>query len=242
VAAVNTYEYDDNRLPRWLLIAAAGVAAFVLLVAGIAIGRASAPSAATSSRASTAAGQAGPGPTRTVNGVPLGYAHTEAGAVAAATNFLMIMDGPLVAQPDRYGSVIDAMADPNAASTVRRIADANVAVSGVFAASTARGRKVVHRSVPLAYHVDIYASDRAQVSVWEEALIAIDGTLSLRETWSTTAVTVHWVDGDWKLAATAAPTTGSVGPAPTITQPAAQDLSLLPQLDRYRSYQIDVAP
>ena len=62
--------------------------------------------------------QSGPGPTHVVNGVPVGYAHTQAGAVAAATNYLVTFNGPLVTQPDKYRAAVDEMALPDVRNTL----------------------------------------------------------------------------------------------------------------------------
>jgi hypothetical protein len=233
------YEYDDIRQPRWLLIGAAVLAGGVLLAAGFGAGRASAPNAGPA-RGSAASGEAGPGPTHVVNGVPVGYAHTEAGAVAAATNFLLVVDGPLVTQPDRFRSAIDTLAAPEAREKQRKDAETSMTGLQYLITYAQQGRRVVFRTTPLAYHVDSYTSEAARVSIWAEGLVAVDGAISLRELWATTTLTVRWSDGDWRLTSIAAPTSASYGPAPTITQPSTETVALPPQLADYRSYQPNV--
>ncbi|HXM57856.1 MAG TPA: hypothetical protein VOB72_20835 [Candidatus Dormibacteraeota bacterium] len=237
---MNEYDYDDNRPPRRLLIGAAALVALVLLAAAFVIGRASAPAAGPTSSAAPATTQAGPGPTRTVNGVPVGYAHTQDGAVAAATNFLMVVDGPLITQPDKYRSAIDTLSAPEAREKQRSDAETTLSGSQYLITYAEKGRTVVSRVAPLAYHVDRYTGSAAQLSIWAEALIAVDGVISLRELWATTTLTVRWTDGDWRLASIGAPTSSSYGPAPTITQPSVVAAALPPQLVNYRSYQPNV--
>jgi hypothetical protein len=233
------YEYDDIRQPRWLLIGAAVLVGGVLLAAGFGAGRASAPTGGPA-RGSTAGVQAGPGPTHVVNGVPVGYAHTEAGAVAAATNFLMVVDGPLVTQPDKYRSAIDTLAAPEAREKQRSAAAQRMAGVQDLIGYARQGRAVVLRVSPLAYHVDRYGDAGATVSIWAETLIAVDDVLSLREGWATASVSLAWAEGDWRLADVTAGATGSAGPVPTAIQPATQALLLPPQLVNYRSYQVGV--
>ncbi len=83
---MNGYAYDESGRRRWLLVAGAVLAIGALLAVSFIVGRVSAPSGG--GRAQVVNAQGGPGPTHVVNGVPVGYAHTQAGAVAAATNYL----------------------------------------------------------------------------------------------------------------------------------------------------------
>jgi hypothetical protein len=232
------YEYDDIRRPRWLLIGAAVLVGGVLLAAGFGAGRASAPTAGPAP-GSASSGQTGPGSTHVVNGVPVGYAHTEAGAVAAATNFLMVVDGPLITQPDKYRSAIDTLAAPQALAKLRQNADGNLANLQNLTSYAEQGRTVVFRSVPLAYQVGRSGDDSVEVSIWSEALLAVDGVLSLRETWATTALTVVWTNTDWRLSSMAAPTASSFGPAPTMAQAPEQSVNLPAQLATYRRYTVN---
>lgn len=48
-----------------------------------------------------------PGPTRVVNGVGVGYAHSEAGALAAASEFLSVGGGSLASDQDAYLSAME---------------------------------------------------------------------------------------------------------------------------------------
>ena len=230
--------YDDNRQRRALLVGA-GLAAAVLLAVGFGAGRASAPTVGPASGAASA-GQAGPGPTHVVNGVPVGYAHTQAGAVAAATNFLMVVDGPLVTQPDKYRSAIDTLAAPEAREKQRSDAERLMATmqDGVgLRAYAEHGRTVVFRLAPLAYHVDRYSDREARVSIWAESLIAVDGALSMRETWTTNHLTVAWSQDDWRLSDLGAAGADSFGPVPAVGQTPTQGVALPPQLANYRGYQ-----
>ena len=236
---MDEYGFDDNRQPRWLRIGAAGLLAVVLLAAGFGIGRASVPSRGGGTQV-VVYGQAGPGPTHVVNGVPVGYAHTQDGAVAAATNFLMVVDGPLLTQPNKYLAAIDTLAAPEARGKQRNAAALRMSGIPDFITYAQHGRTVILRVSPLAYHLDRYGDAGAVVSIWAETLAAVDGVLSLREGWATVVVSLSWSDGDWRLSDVTGGAAGSSGPAPTTIQPATESSSLPPQLANYRSYQVSV--
>jgi hypothetical protein len=104
--------YDEGGRRPWGKVAGFALVGLLLLAGGIGIGRWSAGSGSAGSRSGSSGQQSGPGPTRTENGVPVGYAHTPDGAVAAATNFLAVQDGPLITRPDQYRSAIDTLAAP----------------------------------------------------------------------------------------------------------------------------------
>jgi hypothetical protein len=242
---MNGYGYADGRR-RWALAGIAALAALVLLVVGFSAGRASVPGVRPGTVNDYAGpGPNGPGPTRTVNGVPLGYAHTQAGAVAAATNFLMVVDGPLVTQPDKYRKAIDTLAAPEARSQQLSDAETTMTVlqqgAGMLAYAQ-QGRQVIFRAVPLAYHVDQYADSGTRVSIWAESITAADGALSLRETWTTSMVTVTWTGVDWRLARIEPPSASSEGPVPLTNQAPLLNRDLPAQLKSYRSYGYGATP
>jgi hypothetical protein len=237
---MDNYGYGEDGRRRWLRIGAIAAGALVALALVFGIGRWTAPAASNGAQP-TVRGQSGPGPTRVENGVPVGYAHTQDGAVAAATNYLMVVDGPLVTQPDKYRAAINTLAAPEARVRLRQHAEANIGALQTLVSYATQGRAVVHRGIPLAYKVDRYTGDVADVSIWAEGLIAVDGEMSMREIWSTTTVTAQWSNGDWRLSNIAATTPASYGPAPTITQVPVQTVTLPPQLATYRSYRADVS-
>jgi hypothetical protein len=238
---VNRYAYDENGGRRWILVAGAVLAIAALLAVGFIAGRSSAPSSG--GRAQVVNVQSGPGPTHVVNGVPVGYAHTQAGAVAAATNFLMVVDGSLITQPAKYRAAIDTLSAPEAKA--KQESDAEKALTGFqnatgFATYASQGRTVVDRVAPLAYHVDSDDGRTVQVSIWAEGILAVDGVLPLKETWSTSRVTVEWTGNDWRMSSLGGPVADSFGPVPTVVQAASTSTSLPAQLVQYRSYQPDV--
>jgi hypothetical protein len=150
------------------------------------------------------------------------------------------VDGPLVTQPDKYRPAVAQMAAPDALSNLRQLAEANLTGQQSYASYAAQGRAVVHRDVPLAYRVETYSGNSAQVSIWEETLLAVDGALSFREGWTTTSITCEWAGNDWKLSDIKASSAGSFGPVPTAVQAPSLNLTLPPQLASYRSYRTDV--
>jgi hypothetical protein len=165
-------DYDESTRSRWLKIGALGLGAVVLAVAAFGIGRLSAPASGSGQQHATATSPSGPGPTRVENGVPVGYAHTPEGAVAAATNFDVVMTGPLNAAPDRYRAAIDIVAAPQAKGKLR--SDAEKGLAGWqsllgLASYAQQGRAIVFRTVPLSYHVNSYDNAKARVSIWAES-------------------------------------------------------------------------
>jgi hypothetical protein len=234
---MNGYANDESSRRRWALIAGAALAAVALLAVAFAVGRASAPSVGAGGTRVVNV-QSGPGPTRVVNGVPVGYAHTQAGAVAAATNYLVTFSGSLVTQPDKYRAAVDQMAALDARGKLMSLANNNLIGQQNLITYAAQGRTVVDRVVPLAYKLTNYSDSGAQVSIWGETLTAVDGALALREGWATTTVSVEWTDGDWRLANIPAGPgpDASYGPVPTPIQAPNLSVTMPSQIADYRSY------
>ncbi len=233
-------DYDESRRSRWLRIGGGVLAGVVLLAAGFGIGRLSVPASGSGQQQhATVTAQGGSGPTRVENGVPVGYAHTQDGAVAAATNFVMVYDGPLNTDPVKYRAAIGTLSAPRSKARFQAEAERSLATfqsaTGLISYAQ-QGRAEVFRTVPLAFHLDTYSDGTAQVSIWSESFIAIDGVVPAKETWTTATYIVEWATGDWKLSSIGAYKGGSEGPVPVTTQPSLPTAALPAQLKEFKTY------
>jgi len=234
-------DYDESRRSRWLKLGGGVLAGVVLLAAGFGIGRLSVPASGSGQQQhANVSGPGGPGPTRVENGVPVGYAHTQVGAVTAATNFLVVKNGALLAQPEKYRQAISGMAAPEAKSRLLGNAEGDSLAwqNAIGLISYAQqGRSYVLRTVPFAYHVDRYEGVSARLSIWAETFAAVDGVRAPIASWSTATYTVKWVSDDWKLTDISA----SVGPSPEVLDSPQQTSQLPPQIKQFTSYRYDLA-
>ena len=205
----------------------AGVAVGVALLAGaFALGRASAPPtvATTTPEASPADGapaapgrapaedadpgsaQPAPasGPVGVRNDVPVGYARSEDGAVAAATGYLSAIGDKRAFNRSWRETAYRTMADPatvddllaSVAASYERI-DGDLGLGD----AAAYDGSILAVTVPVGYRVDDYTEDRASITVWAAGWVTrLSGPqLPLRAQSSTMELT--WVESDWKLTA-----------------------------------------
>jgi hypothetical protein len=168
-------------------------AATLLLGLGILIGRASAGD----DRPQVTAG---PGPDRTVAGVPAGFRRSEEGAVAAASAFSKAVDAVLFAPPVERRKALATMTTEEARQEV-------IDATEKIARAVAKGyglpqsaRKVVSRGAFLGYRVAGYSGDSAQVELWGVGIAGRAGGPNPKGGWGTSTVDLRWVGGDWRLA------------------------------------------
>lgn len=175
------------------------------------------------------------GTARTPGTVPVGHARTRDGAVVAATDYTTLLAGPLILEPERYRRAERAIAAPSAGDRIAADGEQTIAAveeSTHASAEAGRGTRVVVRYVPIAYRVAVYDGSGATISVWGLWLVAERDTLPPTQTWSTTALTLEWARGDWKLTSS----TTSPGPTPQLGQPAVASPALPPQLTDFEEY------
>jgi hypothetical protein len=194
------------------------------------IGRVSVPPAANPSLPAQLAGA-----THMNGDVPVGYARTRGGAVAAATNYSAVLAGPLVLDPARYRAAEGVIASPSAEAQVR--AEGELAIAAVDDSTRAvteaqRGVRVLVRYTPIAYRITAYDASRATVSIWGLWLVGEQGLLTPTETWSTRTIGLEWTGGDWKLADSST----IAGPTPQAGQQATPTSELPPQLTDFEEY------
>lgn len=185
-------ERDRRRPPiRWLL------AILITAIAGFAIGAATA-----GTRRITEAAPPEPGPTRSLAGVPLGFAHDRPGAVAALLNYSAVLSDPKVLLDQRRrAQVLSLIATPRYAATFNgRAASAFKRAQGSpLGRGLAAGARTAYFATPIAYRVTTYAPDRASVEGWGVAVIGNDEGVKPQATWGTTVATAVWQRGDWKI-------------------------------------------
>jgi hypothetical protein len=174
------------------------------------------PSSTAAAHAEAAAGS-GVGPRRVANGVGVGYAHSQQGAVAAAANYTRALSSALILDTDRRRAAIDTLAAPEARARLQRSFEQAVASLraglGVRGAAADRAQ-VLLRATPVGWRVEQYGNGSAKVAIWVTSvggsLGGEGGTVPVREGWGTTTVSLRWVDGDWKQVAS----TTTDGPVP----------------------------
>jgi len=178
------------------------------------------------------------GATRIEAGGPVGYQQAESGAVDAATNYLVVLNSPLVLHPDQVRAAEAAMAAPTYQHQLIAAGDDNLrALDSSFglASNAGMGVQVVIRYVPIAFHVDSYDGQHAAVSVWAVWVLAEAGILPPQQHWLTSTMLLEWVSGDWKVTGASS----RPGPVPSPPQQLVLDPSspLPDSLTEYREYQ-----
>ncbi|MFJ4649692.1 hypothetical protein ACIP5Y_00295 [Nocardia sp. NPDC088792] len=168
------------------------------------------------------------GPTATLDGVPIGYAHDRAGAETAAVNTVQALTQ---AGQGRIpmGAVEHAIIARDPGPGLRR--------SLGIGADRAPERDVVNL-VPAAVSVVDFSALAAQVSVWTVAVsrsaISDGDPASVITAWATHTVSLVWESGDWK----AKEITSQTGPTPeqTVAPGAQSPLSATPESGYYSFY------
>ncbi len=192
---------------RWLVAAVVGIA---LLAGAFYLGRVTVPGAAPPTVLQQAAPEApqaapvdpGPGPYRVVNEVPVGYARSEAGAVAAATEYVSAIGDKRAFNQEWRERAYRTIADPAVADELlESVAPSYERVDGELGLGDAAAYdgSVLAVTVPVGYRVDAYDEDRATITVWAAGwLTRLTGSqLPLRA--QTSTMELAWLDGDWKL-------------------------------------------
>jgi hypothetical protein len=184
---------------RGLSRTAIGLAIVAALTAAVAIGRLSAPGPNTT--APQIRTLPAPSARATVAGVPVGYARTRAGAVAAMAAYGQALADPRVQLDDRRRRAVAAAVGTE--RYARALEDAEL----VFAArrksavgqALRPGARAVFLGLPVAYRVLSYDGSRAVIKSWGVAVVASDTGLEPRASWGTTTTTAVWEHGDWKV-------------------------------------------
>lgn len=141
-----------------------------------------------------------------VNGIPVGYPRTEAGARSAAVNYRVAWSSTRMFDSTQRRQIIDTTADPaNRSGTQGQNDETWTTINQNLGLSVdgqpRAGQVLVSRDLPAGTKTVTYSPDVAVVSVWESYLSGVVGTGTtriLRDGWETATITLRWVNEDWK--------------------------------------------
>jgi hypothetical protein len=201
----------------------------VALVAGVFIGRLTSPSGgkptpvpATTSIAGPTVGSTPPSPTTAppiaagsglpgaptrLNslGIPVGYPHTEAGAISACGNYVAAYGDVRNRDATILPVLLRTIATPSEASSLTiRIRKNDTNNASILGVESLNSPNVNFNLRVVGYKVVSSANNMASVSVWSAGGFGIYGSSNpateTRQVSGTDNCTVTWTAGDWKLA------------------------------------------
>jgi hypothetical protein len=135
----------------------------------------------------------GPGPYDEVNGVPVGYAHTEEGAVAAAANFSLIAGRDEFLNQRRLERAMQTLAAPS-----WRAAASKEAQNGFTYIVDTYGDDADLSSSIMAYEVADFDPGHVSVKLWVVSVASGSKRRNVEEVWATQTIRLTWFD-DWKV-------------------------------------------
>jgi hypothetical protein len=196
----------ENVRVVWIIAIAIG------LLVGVVIGRASEGSPPVE-----APKQASPGPDDSEFGVPTGFAHSEAGAVAALLNYASALGDPRVLlDPRRLEQVLSVVATRRYAATFE--GRGGVAIEAVrrgpLGQGLAAGARTAYFATPIAYRIASYSSAQAVVEGWGVSVVGNAEGLEPQATWGKTLTTLRWDGRDWRVDAVES----KDGPTPSLAE------------------------
>ncbi|KEZ35053.1 hypothetical protein E0F15_17225 [Frankia sp. B2] len=157
--------------------------------------------------ANTAATTSVPGVPTRINefGIPVGYPHTEAGAVSACANYDAITGNLRNREPSRIRSMFNSIsATPESAKRLSEMIISNDMESAkAYGASSIQSPNFTLIGRIAGYAVRSYDENKADVTLWGAVAFGIYGNqnpnLAPRQGWGTDYCQVVWSSGDWKL-------------------------------------------
>src|SRR4029450_2251835 len=111
----------------------------------------------------------GPPPRRYLDGVGVGYARSQEGAVAAAANFTRVLSSDLLLDTTRRRAAIEVLAAPEARARLPKRLDQAVGPPRQGLGVTdpaAKDAQVLLRATPVGWRVEQYGNGTARVAIW----------------------------------------------------------------------------
>lgn len=216
---------SDRNSRRNLFFIAIAIA--LSLLVGVFIGRALAPEGT----ARHSDQQKSPTSTReVVNGVPIGYEHTEAGAVEAATNFARVMASASGGNAS-YEAAWLTMAAPEWKERAQELAE-----NGLDFLRERYGAGGSLSFSAVRYRVASYSQSSAVVELWGVTVASGPKVPGIDETWLTASIELVWTSGDWRVSGQSSDT----GPTPELLR--TEDSRPFSSLDPFKEFEHAPSP
>jgi hypothetical protein len=142
-------------------------------------------------------------------GIASGFARTAQGAQSAAANYAVALGGTGMYTETTRHAVVSAVYAPSAVAAQRVTLDKAYSAGSFLKriGLTAEGRApsgmtLVSRTVPVGTKLTRLDGSNATVEVWATSLFGLAGagsTNPVSESWYTSAFTLRWTGGDWKV-------------------------------------------
>lgn len=142
------------------------------------------------------------GPTRLDGGVPLGFARSQEGAVAAALNYASVLTSQRVVDRKAYTAAIEKITAPESREAELKKANEylDTLENGFHLIAKAElGFAVAIRYAPFTHRVASFDKDNATVRIWGSTVLGIEQEEFPVELWGTTTFKLRWVDDDWRI-------------------------------------------
>jgi hypothetical protein len=160
--------------------------------------------------------EAFPGAPTRINefGVPVGYPHTEAGAISACGNYVSAYSDIRNREPTRIRQVLGSFSLPEAATGVADfITKADQNIASRLGVPAVNDPNVNFNLRVLGFRVESFNEISSTISVWSVGGTGRYGAprqeVSPQQRWGTDSCTVRWLKNDWKLSGA---TDGPTGP------------------------------
>lgn len=139
-------------------------------------------------------GQPDSGPTSSLNGVPVGFAQTKEGALAAAQSFLKVGSSSLVTEGSNYVQAMSTMAAPE---WRERAEEMGANGNAFFVERYGSDGSLV--ASPMASKVVEFRPSSARVLLWSASLASGSKRPAGEQAWSVTTLDLRWVGADWRI-------------------------------------------
>ncbi|WP_445517314.1 hypothetical protein [Streptomyces sp. NEAU-174] len=143
-----------------------------------------------------------------MSGVPVGYAHSQVGAVQAAVNYQVARSSATYFTDEKVRrATLTAMMTRRALDGQIRNDDTGMQqVLTSLGVTSGNEDELVARGAAMGTRVTTYTDQVATVEVWMAGLVGVtnnDAPMPVSASWTTYTLTLQWESGDWKLASIA---------------------------------------